>query len=568
MKSRLATLTTSLNPPSAPATEDLDLTIEQCKKEFKELVKKCKEKKTKFSDPEFDVINNPDKCLYIDPRNKKNFTDCKGIKKWKRITEICTKPKLFIDNADPGDIMQGQLSTCYLLGAMSVIACRKNFFESLFLDYSVELGIYALRFFIDGDWYYVIIDDYFPVDAKDKPVFAWAKDPNEVWVAVLEKAYAKLHDSFEGISLGEERRALADLTGGIESVFYLPRLTDKQGLWDELNDNCNTYLYCCSIPSAQVENKLPNGLLTGHAYGILGLYDEEGIRLIKIRNPYGDSEEWNGRWSDNDIKWQEYPGLKKKLKHVAAHDGTFYMSFEDFLVNFTQVDRCILFNGKWKLTKVYAKYTNGRKIAFTIKTKKPTPAHIALSQKNQRHAHGRDVYELTIGFNFYKTSKPNSPLDESAYTLMAVEKPAVERCICTEQNLEADTTYVFIPMCGKTSKRKVKLCFRVYSYLQDVIVTDLDDQLVQTDQYNNDPPPPKEEKTRMVRNKTSTGFKEKMEQASQLRHSALPTSTSTNDVSPSTTPREPDEEDGNEGTFKAIKMKKNTRRRTVNKDNK
>jgi len=118
-------------------------------------------------------------------------------------------------------------------------------------------------------------------------------------------------------------------------------------------------------------------------------------------------------------------------------------------------------------------------------------------------------------------------------------------------------------------KKKVKLCFRVYSYLQDVIVTDLDDQIVQTDQYNNDPPTTKDEKTtRMVRNKTSTGFKERMDQAS-LRHSALPSSSPSSlnsskeeNISPTTTTREPEEEEP-EGTFKAIKMNKQSNRRRI-----
>jgi Calpain family cysteine protease len=35
---------------------------------------------------------------------------------------------------------------------------------------------------------YVIVDDKIPVKAKDgRPIFGHAKDPNELWVSILEK---------------------------------------------------------------------------------------------------------------------------------------------------------------------------------------------------------------------------------------------------------------------------------------------------------------------------------------------------------------------------------------------
>jgi hypothetical protein len=42
----------------------------------------------------------------------------------------------------------------------------------------------------------VLVDDRIPVWDNEKttsPVFARCKDPNELWVPLVEKAYAKLH---------------------------------------------------------------------------------------------------------------------------------------------------------------------------------------------------------------------------------------------------------------------------------------------------------------------------------------------------------------------------------------
>ena len=47
------------------------------------------------------------------------------------------------------------------------------------------------------------------------------KDPNELWVPMLEKAYAKLHGSYEALDGGSVTAALVDLTGGIAETLDL-----------------------------------------------------------------------------------------------------------------------------------------------------------------------------------------------------------------------------------------------------------------------------------------------------------------------------------------------------------
>lgn len=39
-----------------------------------------------------------------------------------------------------------------------------------------------------------------------------------------------------------------------------------------------------------------------HSYSIVGVYDFNNIKLIKLRNPWGKIE-WKGRWCDTDPNW-------------------------------------------------------------------------------------------------------------------------------------------------------------------------------------------------------------------------------------------------------------------------
>lgn len=42
----------------------------------------------------------------------------------------------------------------------------------------------------------VVVDDYIPVNTKNKPVFAKPSGEREVWVLILEKCWAKLHKNY------------------------------------------------------------------------------------------------------------------------------------------------------------------------------------------------------------------------------------------------------------------------------------------------------------------------------------------------------------------------------------
>jgi calpain len=74
-------------------------------------------------------------------------------------------------------------------------------------------GLYVLRFFKNFEWIYVIIDDRLPVvKATNKPIFGTCTNANELWVPLIEKAYAKLHGCYEQLISGYVDEGICDLT--------------------------------------------------------------------------------------------------------------------------------------------------------------------------------------------------------------------------------------------------------------------------------------------------------------------------------------------------------------------
>lgn len=149
-----------------------------------------------------------------------------------------------------------------------------------------EIGqtMFTLRFFKDGRWKHITIDNYLPVSPENKLVFGKCKDPNEFWVPLAEKAYAKIHGSYKAIEVGWTHEALVDLTGGCA---YRIEVSPKDGkndkLWNIIMD-CNKEEYL--MGTMMNKQEIISGLLPKHAYALLKAVIINNTKLIQLRNPW------------------------------------------------------------------------------------------------------------------------------------------------------------------------------------------------------------------------------------------------------------------------------------------
>lgn len=122
-----------------------------------------------------------------------------------------------------------------------------------------------------------MIDDFIPCDKNGLPVFGTSRNPVELWVSLLEKAYAKLYGSYEALEGGVVQDALVDLTGGAGEEIDMW----KEGstidlasgrLWFRLKKFKEENFLLAAGSPAGTDKKSPitaYGIVQGHAYSIL-----------------------------------------------------------------------------------------------------------------------------------------------------------------------------------------------------------------------------------------------------------------------------------------------------------
>ena len=211
----------------------------------------------------------------------------------------------------------------------------------------------------------VVVDDFLPCKGK-KLAFTHSDSQDEFWSALLEKAYAKLHGAYEvrissipappsfisehflqNLQAGKSCDAMVDFSGGAPETFLLKELSGDQ--LEMLADTLLTSyrqdsLLCCSIAAHphKFEAKKPNGLVMGHAYSITKVLRlRDGRQFVRVRNPWGDQQEWTGPWSDSSQEWRELSQEDRQSFGLTVDtDGEWWMVWSDFRDNFDEVEIC------------------------------------------------------------------------------------------------------------------------------------------------------------------------------------------------------------------------------------
>lgn len=324
---------------------------------------------------------------------------------WRRSAEIFSgKCEVFREKVEPGDISQGFLGDCYFLGSLAAVAEEPKRVFQLFPAESRKtnaFGCYCVNLCVDGEWTQVIVDDFFATlqensqenstNYSNSLLFSRANGP-ELWVMLLEKAYAKVFGSYEKIETGFCEQALRELTGAPCSKLSSISSLSAEKVFEFLAKSKEKG-YILVAGSDFDAKQQPSGLVASHCYTVLSARKLENPQetLIKLRNPWGHKE-WTGDWSDNSEKWT--PDARKTLEFCEKDDGVFWMSCKDFCAYFNEIvvcrvrDHCRYFSKKFALEKGKGFCVFAVKIKKNMQFNGEPALEFAVSQRDLRRTQG------------------------------------------------------------------------------------------------------------------------------------------------------------------------------------
>ncbi|RXM91369.1 Serine/threonine-protein kinase ULK2 [Acipenser ruthenus] len=182
---------------------------------------------------------------------------------WLRASQLHPAACFMDDGVSKGDIIQGELGDCWFWASVATILHSRRLIEKVIppanvtappagcavsvtavprspgqtiSEREIYTGLFRFRFWQFGSWVEVLVDDFLPT-RNGRLIYARSAVGNEFWPSLLEKAFAKLHGSYQAIEGGWTLDALTDLTGGVGEMY---RIRDFTGRQDQLYSHLAT----------------------------------------------------------------------------------------------------------------------------------------------------------------------------------------------------------------------------------------------------------------------------------------------------------------------------------------
>lgn len=224
---------------------------------------------------------------------KVNLPDPKGMDGDNVTFKWIPGGKLYVDEPLDSDVRQGSVGDCYLLSVLSSMSRNHRGLLKGAVK-SLGDGTYNVRFF-QPDAQGVMQPVHVRVDGQlpfrgDGGRYATSPTQSELWVAVVEKAYAKWKGGYEAIGHGgSPGQVMTDLTGRPHTFEWIAREGDGP---ESAYDRFKAALAEGKMVNVATADKddIPAGMVKNHAYALVGVEEFEGVKSLLVRNPWGNTE--------------------------------------------------------------------------------------------------------------------------------------------------------------------------------------------------------------------------------------------------------------------------------------
>ena len=345
------------NAPSkiAQKVKDLSVKVENIQRNYYD-------HGTLYEDPEFPALNNfifnTEEEIDIALETMKNW-------EWLRPNEIFPKAVFYdISSNYNFELRLGPYSSIKFLNAVATLTQNRHI-EQIFVDVEhIQMGYVCFQFFKNCEWQYVLIDTRLPFSAELKKfLFSHNGSFDVMWVALLEKAYAKLNGKYQYLEYLSYRDILADLNNCNLDKIKLDApendaITNSKKVFSLISNyisNKSPYIVVClnkqkktSIAGMQETGEY--GICQNLIHTIINSEDisHKDFKFLRIKNFWGSDSNWSGPFSNNSDEWEKYKSLRDELlnsrKYVNDSYNKYFMKYENFIKEFNTVYIIKIFN--------------------------------------------------------------------------------------------------------------------------------------------------------------------------------------------------------------------------------
>ena len=305
-------------------------------------------------------------------------------------------------------LRRGLLNDKFFIGAMIMLFRQhEEFFTDLVVDFehvneNLMAGFCGFQFFINGEWQTVTVDTKLPCHQKGEYSLTQSKNKKgPFWVSLFEKAYAKLFGTYRVLNNTLLKDFLVDFTGGWSKMIKVPKPSvieekTKKFFFDEIT-RCMSQNYligCMKLDDSKIIEELNESLsekddaeeeqiTTNSIYTILNIEEYDNIKLIYLCNHW-DKGKFSRSYGPDDEIWESNKKLKEKLNYtVSTTDGTFWMSFDEFITTFNTIYYCRIFPESWANYTIAGKWVGEQSGGAPQKTHPWVPEQFVPKQAPQ-----------------------------------------------------------------------------------------------------------------------------------------------------------------------------------------
>lgn len=364
------------------ATMQLDECIARCRADVQAIAAECRSKGQKFSDPEFP---SSERAIFANGHSASLGTISVQQPTWRRASEGALDVGKGTASGQHAEIVvPGTLGPTYLQGALATMRTLRRDPRELIVWREPEAGVLGVRFYKDGEWMYEVLDDFLPVSVSGQPFCSrcvLGSGEQQDWPALIEKAYAKIHGSYEAASLGFEEDALEDVLGAGASCTKVSDFPIWGELWQHLQSKQKRgYALMAIRRRERTGDMLTTGLLSGQAYPCSRFEVVDGQTLVELENPWPNGQ-WKGRWGPHSAELLHQRDCEQ-LKPRSNSCQPFWMNIQDFCQNFTEIVEARVVPATWQCAAVT--FTDERPSYPLISVPTATQAIFMLTQTDPR----------------------------------------------------------------------------------------------------------------------------------------------------------------------------------------